>query len=156
MNRTIQEMAKAMLDESKVPNTFWGEVVETFFNILNKFHIRVNNNKTPYELWHGISTSIKNFKIFGIKCYIKINEDNLGKFECIADEGILLGYSSRRKGYKCCNKRLHKIVESIDVKVDKGPIHPVRHQNHDDPCDETINNEPQDEKMKEHQQQEDS
>jgi hypothetical protein len=156
MNKIVQEMARAMLDESKVPNTFWGEVVQTVVNILNKSHIRVNNNKTPYELWHGRSTSIKHFKIFGRKCYIKRNEDNLGKFDSRADEGIMLGYSSRRKGYKCYNKILHKIVESIDVKVDEGPLHPVRHQHHDDSYDEPINNEPQDDRMNEYQEQEDS
>jgi hypothetical protein len=67
MNIIVQEMARAMLDESKVPNTFWGEVVQTSVNILNKSHIRVNNNKTPYEIWYGRSTSIKHFNIFGRK-----------------------------------------------------------------------------------------
>jgi hypothetical protein len=71
----------------------------------------------------------------------------LGKFHSRDDEGILLGYSSRRKGYKCYNKIIHKIVESIDVKVDEGPLHPVRHQHHDDSYDEPINNEPQDDIM---------
>jgi hypothetical protein len=128
MNITIQEMVKAMLDESEVPKTFWGEVVQTIVNILNKAHIRVNSDKTPYELWHGISTSIKNLKKFGSKCYIKINEDNLGKFNSRYDEGMILGYSSRSKGYKCYNKRLHKIIESIDVKVHEKPFHLMRHQ----------------------------
>jgi hypothetical protein len=50
MKRTVQEMARAMLDESKLPNTFWGEVVQNVVNILNIAHIRVNINKTPYEL----------------------------------------------------------------------------------------------------------
>ena len=42
---------------------------------------------------------------------------NLEMFEPKADEGILLGYSSISKGYKCYNKRLWKIVESVDVVV---------------------------------------
>jgi hypothetical protein len=156
MNITVQEMARAMLDESEVPRTFWGEVVQTVVNILNKEHIRVNNDKTPYELWHGRSTSIKHFKIFGSKCYIKRNEDNLGKFDSRDDEGIMLGYSSRSKGYKCYNKRLHKIIESIDVKVDEGPLHSVRYQHHNEQYDEPINNELQDDGMGEQQEQEDS
>jgi hypothetical protein len=155
MNITVQEMARAMLDESEVPKTFWGEVVQTVVNILNKVHIRVNNDKTPYELWHGRPTSIKHFKVFGSKCYIKRNEDNLGKFDSRVDEGILLGYSSRSKGYKCYNKRLHKIVESIDVKVDERPLHPERHQHHDNSYDEPIRNEPQGDGMHEYQEQED-
>jgi hypothetical protein len=145
-----------MLDELEVPKTFWGEVFQTVINILNKAHIRVNNNKNPYELWHGRPTSIKNFKIFGIKCYIKINEDNLGNFDSRANECILLGYSSRIKGYKCYKKRFHKIIESIDVKVDEGPLHPVIHHHHNDQYDESINNELDGDGMDEKHEQEDS
>jgi hypothetical protein len=156
MNKTVQEMARAMLDESKVPKNFWGEVVQIVVNILNKAHIRVKNNETPYELWHGRPTSIKHFKNFGSKCYIKRNEDNLGKSDSRDDEGILLGYSSKSKGYKCCNKRLHKIIESIDVKVYEGPLHLAIHQHHNDPYDESVNNELQDDGMDEQHEQKDS
>jgi FtsZ-interacting cell division protein YlmF len=31
-----------------------------------------------------------------------------------------LGYATNYKGYKCYNKRLHKMVDCIDVKVDEG------------------------------------
>ena len=48
----------------------------------------------------------------------------LGKFEPRADEGILLGYSSKSKGYKCYNKRLWKIFESIDVVSDEACRNP--------------------------------
>jgi hypothetical protein len=149
-------MAKAMLDESKIPKTFWGVVFQTIINILNKVHIRVNHDKIPYELWHCRPTSIKHYKVFGSKYYIKINEDILGKFDSRFDEGILLGYFSRIKGYKCYNKRLHKIVESIvDVKVDERPLHRERHQHHDNSYDGPIINDPQGEGMHEYQEQED-
>jgi hypothetical protein len=36
-----------------------------------------------------------------------------------ADEGIFLGYATNSKGYKCYNKRLHKLVDCIDIKVDE-------------------------------------
>ena len=44
----------------------------------------------------------------------------MGKFEPRADKGIFLGYSSRSKEYKCYNKRIRKIVESIDVVIDEA------------------------------------
>jgi hypothetical protein len=100
---------------------------------------------------HGRPTSINQFKNFGSKCYIKRNEDNLGKFDSRDDEGILLGYSSRSKGYRCNNKRLHKIIENIDVKVDEGPLHSMRHQHHNEQYDEPINNELLDDGMGEQQ-----
>ena len=43
---------------------------------------------------------------------------NFGKLDSRIDDGIFLGYSSTKKEYRCYNKRLHKIVESVDVKVD--------------------------------------
>ena len=79
----------------------------------------MSSNKTPYELWTGRSASVEHFKIFRSKCYIKINDDHLGKFQAQTDEGIFLGYSTERKAYKCYDKRLRKNVKSMDVKVDE-------------------------------------
>jgi hypothetical protein len=121
MNRTIQQMARAMLDDSGTPDTFWGEAAHTAANILNKAHVRVNSDKTPYELWYGKSPTVKHFRVFGSKCFIKNNDEKLGKFEPRANEGIFLGYSSRSKAYKCYNKRLRKIVECIDVVINESP-----------------------------------
>ena len=75
--------------------------------------------RTPYELWFGRKATVRHFKVFGSKCYIKRIEQNMGKFDEKADEGIFLGYSTRSKAYRCYNKRLAKIVESIDVKFDE-------------------------------------
>ena len=34
-------------------------------------------------------------------------------------KGILVGYSSTRKAYKCYNVRLNKVLESINVTIDE-------------------------------------
>ena len=80
-----------MLNEAKLSDSFWIEFVYTIVYILNKGQIRVNKDKTPYELWYGIPNSIKYFKVFGSNYYIKRNEDALGKFDSRTDEGIFLG-----------------------------------------------------------------
>ena len=49
----------------------------------------------------------------------KRDDKKIGKFDSRVDEGILVGYSCKRKAYKCYNLRLNKIVESINVKVDE-------------------------------------
>ena len=36
--------------------------------------------------------------MFGSKCYIKNNDEHLGKYDDMADEGILLGYAANSKG----------------------------------------------------------
>ena len=100
------------------------DVAFVVVTILNKTNIQVNNTQTPHELWYGKTPTIKYFKVFGRKCYIKRTDEKLGKFEPRADEGILLGYSSWSKGYKCYNKRIGKIIESIDVVVDEAGENP--------------------------------
>lgn len=87
-------------------------------HILNIRLLRTNNDKTPYELLKGRHASVKHFRIFGSKCYIKRNEDKLAKFDAIIDEGIFLGYSHDKKAYRCFNLRLSRIVTSVDVMID--------------------------------------
>jgi hypothetical protein len=126
-NRSVQQMARSMMNERNIPWTYWVEEIHTVVHILNKAHLRPHSDKTPYELWFGRPASIKHFKVFGSKCYIKNNDDNIGKYHEQVDEGIFLGYATNSKGYRCYNKRLHKLVDCIDIKVDEEiPVRNVR------------------------------
>lgn len=60
---------------------------------------------------------MKYFRIFGSKYYIRRDENDPEKFDTRASEGIFLGYAINNKAYRYYNKRLHKIVESRNVKV---------------------------------------
>ena len=117
-NRTVQEATRTMLKEAKLLDSFWREVVYTVVYTLNRGQLRVNKDKTPYELWYGRPALVKYFKVFGSNYYIKRNKDDPRKFESMTSDGMFLGYSSTKKEYRCYNKMLHKIVESADVKVD--------------------------------------
>ena len=151
-----------MLNESKLSDSIWREAVYTTVYILDIGQLRVNKDKIPYEFWYGRPALVKYFKVFGSNCYIKRNEDDLGKFDSMTDEGIFLGYSSTKKEYRCYNKRLHEIVESVDVKVDD--IKPRKEKNLDNienTCDdeikdlqkdENIHNEEEDKEMEDTQE----
>jgi hypothetical protein len=117
-NITVQEDARTMLNESKLPKQLWRDEIYTTVHILNRAELKHNHEKTLYELWFDRTSSVKHFRIFGSKCYIKNDGDNLGKFYPRSDEGILLGYSYNKKSYSCYNLRLLKIVESANVKID--------------------------------------
>jgi hypothetical protein len=39
-----------------------------------------NSDKTPYDLWKGRSENVKHFRVFGSECYIKREDDRIGKF----------------------------------------------------------------------------
>ena len=107
-----------MLAKNDVSNIFWREVVNIVVYTMNRVQVRKDTNKIPYELWFGHSPIVKYFKIFGIKCYIK-RDDDIGKFDARSDEGIFLGYSLKIKAYRCYNQRTKTIMESTNVRIDE-------------------------------------
>jgi hypothetical protein len=90
-------MARSMLNEKNIGQTYCVEEIHTIVHILNKSHLKPHSDKTPYELWYGRPSSIKHFKIFGNKCYIKNNNEKLGNYDDRVDEGIFLGYDTNSK-----------------------------------------------------------
>ena len=61
---------------------------------------------------------MKYFQVFGSKCYILNDRENLGKFDAKSDKGIFLGYSTSSRAYRVYNKRTKTVMESINVKID--------------------------------------
>ena len=108
-NMIVQEMARTMIMDSKLTDIFWTQEVHTTVHIQNRVMLRNNTDKTPYEIWKGRPTNVKHFRFFGSKCYIKREDGGMGKFDSCVDKGILVGYSSTRKAYKCYNLRLNKL-----------------------------------------------
>jgi hypothetical protein len=105
--------------DSKLTNIFWTRAVHTAVHIQNKVILRNNTDKTPYELWKGRPANVNHFRVFGSKCYIKTEDGRMGNVDSRVDKGILVGYSSTRKAYKCYNLILNKVVESINVTIDE-------------------------------------
>jgi transposase InsO family protein len=52
-NKTIQQMARSMMNGNNIAQTYWVEAIYTIIHILNKAHLRPHSVKTPYELWYG-------------------------------------------------------------------------------------------------------
>lgn len=115
---TIVEAARTMLMQGDVPKMFWREVVSIVVYTLNRVLVKKCNDKTPYELWYGRTPNVNYLKVFGSRCFIK-RDYYTGKFHPKSDEGTFLGYYTKRKDFKCFNKRTKKIVESLNVKVDE-------------------------------------
>ena len=63
-NRTVQEAVKTILNEEKLSDAYWKEAVYAAVYILNRGQLRVNNEKTPYELWYGIPALVKYFRVW--------------------------------------------------------------------------------------------
>ena len=64
-NRTLAEGVTAMLHESHLPPSMWGEALQLFVRILNVSPTSAVLNKTPYEAWHGTKPDLTMLRIFG-------------------------------------------------------------------------------------------
>ena len=99
-NRTVMKMARCFLFEKKMPSNFWVEVVNTFVYLLNRLPTKSLKNKTPYEAWYIVKSSVNHLKIFGSTCYYHVPEPKRSKLDNKAQKGILIGYGTSTKGYR--------------------------------------------------------
>ena len=92
--------------------------MNTSCHISNRIFFRARTKKTAYEIWNGKKPRVKYFQVFGSKCYILNDQENLGKFDAKSDEGIFLGYFITSRAYRVFNKRIKTVMESINVEID--------------------------------------
>ncbi|KAJ9557114.1 hypothetical protein OSB04_011728 [Centaurea solstitialis] len=118
-NRTLVEAARTMLAYSGLPLTFWAEAVSTACFTQNRTIITKRFKKTPYHIINRRVPNVKFFHVFGCRCYILNNRDNLGKFDKKADEGYFLGYSLTSKTFRVYNKRTKMVMETVYVTFDE-------------------------------------
>nr|GEX05855.1 ribonuclease H-like domain-containing protein [Tanacetum cinerariifolium] len=59
-NRTLIEAARTMLADSKLPTTFWAEVVNTACYVQNRVLVIKPHNKTPYKLFLVVARNQSN------------------------------------------------------------------------------------------------
>ena len=78
---------------NKVPQKFWAEAVNTSCHIRNRIFFQAGTKKTSYEIWKEKKPKVKYFRVFGSKCFIFNDRENLEKFDANSDEAIFLGYS---------------------------------------------------------------
>ncbi|KAL8087693.1 hypothetical protein AgCh_037733 [Apium graveolens] len=113
-NRSLQE-TRTLLQESKLPRSFWVEAVNTACYVFNRVIIRPILNKTPYQLLRNKTPNIGYFKVFGSKCFVLKKIDRDGKFDAKSFEAIFLGYSSTSRSYRYYNLDKRIVEKSIDI-----------------------------------------
>jgi transposase InsO family protein len=118
-NRTLIDMARSMLSEYNVSDSFWAEAINTACHAFNRLYCHRFHNKTPYELFIRRKPNISYFLVFDCKCYILKKRTRLSKFQSKCDEDFLLGYSSCSKASRVYNKTHGIVEEAYDVEFDE-------------------------------------
>ncbi|KFD66842.1 hypothetical protein M514_20986 [Trichuris suis] len=99
-NRTLVEMARCMIIQSKVPISFWAEAIITANHIRNRCPSRSLNGKSPFEFWFGRKPHIGYFRTFGIKGFVLNKRPEKGKFDPRGIPRTFVGYSEVTKGFR--------------------------------------------------------
>lgn len=112
-NRTVVEMARAMLTAADLPRGLWAEAVVTAAKIRNCIPLKRLNNKTPQEVFTGHKPDIGHLRIYGSKAYALINEGKRSKFDKKSEEMRLVGYAY--KAYRLWQPGTRRVIVRRDV-----------------------------------------
>nr|GFB98466.1 retrovirus-related Pol polyprotein from transposon TNT 1-94 [Tanacetum cinerariifolium] len=118
-NRTLVEAARTMLTFANLPSFLWAEAIATACFTQNRSIVQKRFDKTPYELINKRKPDIKFFRVFGCRCYLLNDYDDVGKIKAKGDIGVFVGYSKESAAFRIYNKRTHKIHESVNVNFDE-------------------------------------
>nr|GEX77878.1 hypothetical protein [Tanacetum cinerariifolium] len=95
------------------------EAIATACFTQNHSIIHKRFDKTPYELMNKRKPNIKFFCVFGCRCYLLNNYEDVGKLKEKGDIGVFVGYSKESAAFRIYNKRARKIHESVNVNFDE-------------------------------------
>nr|GFC19410.1 retrovirus-related Pol polyprotein from transposon TNT 1-94 [Tanacetum cinerariifolium] len=118
-NRTLVEATRTMLTFVNLPLFLWAEAIATACFIQNRLIIHKRFDKTPYELMNKGKPNIKFFCVFGCRCYLFNDYEDVGKLKAKRDIGVFVGYSKESATFRIYNKRTCKIQESVNVNFDE-------------------------------------
>jgi len=68
-HKNLVEVSRALLHQSKLPISYWGECVLTATYLINLYPSKVLKNRTPYEVLFGSPPNYSYLRSFGCQCY---------------------------------------------------------------------------------------
>nr|GEX98849.1 integrase, catalytic region, zinc finger, CCHC-type, peptidase aspartic, catalytic [Tanacetum cinerariifolium] len=98
---------------------FWAKAIATTCFTQNRSIIYKHFDKTPYELMNKRKPNIKFFRVFGCRCYLLNDYEDVGKLKAKWDIRVFVGYSKESAAFRIYNKRTRKIHESVNVNFDR-------------------------------------
>nr|GFA46202.1 putative ribonuclease H-like domain-containing protein [Tanacetum cinerariifolium] len=118
-NRTLVEAVRTMLTFANLLSFLWAEAIATACFTKNRSIFHKHFDKNPYELMNKRKANIKFFRVFGCRCYLLNDYEDVGKLKAKGDIGVFVGYSKEFAAFRIYNKRTRKIHESVNVNFDE-------------------------------------
>lgn len=120
-------MARCILLQGNLPQSLWGEAVNSAVYLRNRCATKTLEGKTPYEAWTKRKPYVNYFRIIGTRAIVLDKTQKRGKFQPKGDEYILVGYSeyyrslreahrSLREAYRFWKPGTKTVIKARDVK----------------------------------------
>ncbi|CAK1360487.1 unnamed protein product [Cercospora beticola] len=134
-NRTLLGKVRALLLESGLPKTFWGEALEAAIFLYNRTPHSSLGFKSPYELRYNKPPNLDNIRIFGsISYYTRVKAK---KLDTRAKKAILIGYSDSNI-YKLYDLESRRVVWARDVTILEGQYYKPSKNREETPLESTV------------------
>ena len=117
--RSIVTMGRSMLHHARLDKRFWAEAAMAAIYIKNRLPSPKSDNKTPYEMIHGVKPSIKHMRVFGCLAFVLTPSEKRKKWDAKARPGLFVGYQESSKAYRVFDIEAGEVVISRDVNFDE-------------------------------------
>lgn len=114
-HRHVLEVARALMIQSGLNLSFWGEAVLTAAYIINRLPSSVLGNKTPYELLYNEPIDYAILKYSGCLCFVVNPTHSSDKFAPRGVPYVFVGYPPTQKGYRLLDLSTMQLFVSRDV-----------------------------------------
>nr|GFB29787.1 hypothetical protein [Tanacetum cinerariifolium] len=91
-NRTLVEATRTILTFANLPSFLWAEAIASACFTQNRSIIHKRFDKTPFEPINKRKPNIKFFRVFGCRCYLLNDYEDVGKLKAKGDIGMFVGY----------------------------------------------------------------
>ncbi|KAF7838710.1 Retrovirus-related Pol polyprotein from transposon TNT 1-94 [Senna tora] len=115
-NRTLLDMVRSMMSNSKLPIFLWRKALKTAVYIQNRVPTKAVS-KTPFEIWKGWKPSLNHISVWCCPAEVRVYNPHEKKLDPRTISAYFVGYAERSKGYKFyCPTHTLKFVESRNAK----------------------------------------
>lgn len=121
-NRTLVELARTLLIQSKLPQFLWTEAIGFSRHILNCVTIHKEENKSAYELACNKKPYLSKLHPFGTECFFFDQSRTRRKFSAKGLPGKIVGFCEEGMGYRVWNAANKTVFRTKDVRVPRSSV----------------------------------
>ncbi|CAH9077265.1 unnamed protein product [Cuscuta europaea] len=114
-HRHLLELARTLLQEAKLPPTFWVDALYTATYIINRLPTSILRGLSSFEILFQKSPDYNFFRVFGCACFPNFVASSSNKLSPRSIMCVFLGYAPGYKGYGCLNPRTGRVYIIRDV-----------------------------------------